>query len=99
MIGSMAKGRFTFTTRLTPRAGRGPPAKDGRRYAAALQLSSLSNSSVVVYCLKVEQFYGITQPAALIIPQNPRRNLYGPMRVVGGPTVEHFALFLRDLRA
>lgn len=29
---------------------------------------------------KGEPFNGIAQPAALIVPQNPRRNHYGPMK-------------------
>ena len=43
------------------------------------QLGSHSNFIVVVYCLSWA-LYGVTQPATLIVSQNPRRNLYIPIQ-------------------
>ena len=34
------------------------------------------------FIFKVGHYYGIIRPATLIIPQNPRRNPYGPIRFI-----------------
>ena len=80
MIGSRAKDRCTFTTDLTPPTGRGPPAADGRLKSRGTAIKQPEQQFCCRLLFKVGQFYGITQPAALIMPQNPRRNLYGPMK-------------------
>ena len=80
MIGSRAKGRCTFTTDLTPAEGRGPRSGDGRQLSRGTAIKQPEQQFCCRLLFKVEQFYGITRPAALIMPQNPRRNLYGPMK-------------------
>ena len=80
MTGSRANDRCTFTTDLTPPTGRGPPAVDGRLKSRGTAIKQPEQQFCCRLLFKVEQFYGITQPAALIMPQNPRRNLYGPMK-------------------
>ena len=80
MTGSRAKDRCTFTTDLTPAVGRGPPTGDGRLKNRGTAIKQPEQQFCCRLLFKVEQFYGITRPAALIMPQNPRRNHYGPMR-------------------
>ena len=77
--------KFTTTMTLSPQSWSSAEERVARRLQhcqlkrpRAHQLGSHSNVIVVVYFLNWAVI-GITQPATLIIPQNPRRNHYEPV--------------------
>ena len=44
----------------------------------------------------VEQFNGIIRPATLIIPQNPRRNPYGPIKILSIVIIHQLSHFVKS---
>ncbi len=78
MIDTRAKSRFMFTTDLTHGGSRSPHPRYGRFYNRVTAYAARA-TLLLSFNFKGEQFYGIIQPATLIVPPNPRRNHCGPM--------------------
>ena len=80
MTDSMAKDRCMFTTNLTHGGSRSPHPRYGRHYCRVTAYAARA-TVLLSFIILVGHFNGIILPATLIMPQNPCRNLCGPIGV------------------